>query len=127
MKIREGFVSNSSSTSFVVVLPDGFSFTPEMAVKFDCGLMESRSAEEAANIINEKITDLRKEGFLPQDQDGYGHTQEERESHNAAFEALLSAFRDKELVVTGVDVDSGSGGISAVGMGKLKDIVAKWG
>jgi hypothetical protein len=70
MKTREGFVSNSSSTSFVVVLPDNvITVTTNDVAKLDADLVgEVGGPEAAVKQLNEVLKTLKTNEILGQDE-----------------------------------------------------------
>lgn len=65
MKIRLGFVSNSSSTSYVIALTRDFKPTPEQLDKFieDCGDLDTKlTPEQAIKSINKIVEALCSRG-----------------------------------------------------------------
>ena len=110
MKLRLGFVSNSSSTSYVIALSRDFKATPEQLEKFikNCkGYDEDSVAmtdEEGAETIAEIVEELCKQGEWSWG-DGYGMNEqsENMEHYHDFFFACGDSFRI-------ADADGGHGG-----------------
>jgi hypothetical protein len=116
MKTRKGFVSNSSSTSFVVAIPDKFNITAADVDKLDdCyGEVEVKGSDKVAKMLNKAISTICKGNVLMQD-DG-----EDNYWLFPLLEQVLEQFVIAETDSAGGD---GCGTIQQANMKKLKELM----
>jgi hypothetical protein len=113
MKIRNGFVSNSSSSSFVVLLPKDFSVTAAMVSglkDYRVTVEELGGAEQTAETIRSVLIDLRK------------RKQIYAEECNSVFNVLVELMRD--YVVGAMDTGPDAGQIVLADEKKLRKLLA---
>jgi len=91
MKIRNGFVSNSSSSSFLIVLPDNYTIDKNNTKK----LMEYEGIEYSIEDVMKKIKEFIEYGYI-------------EEYDNAEyFYILRELFYDYSIYSTDVSSDEG--------------------
>lgn len=115
MKTRKGFVSNSSSTSFVVAIPASFKVTAADVEKLDdMGEVEDQGSDKVAKMLNKAISEICKGNVLMQD-DG-----EDNYWLFPLLEQVLEQFVIAETDSAGGD---GCGTIQQANMKKLKELM----
>ena len=150
MKIRQGFVSNSSSSSFVVYIPENFQLSEN-----DYRFIFDHTEMDSARDVIEKFKALKKEyPYLAKEFDEeiermsltLMEDDEETEFQNykpeidkyinvlksgqeideyensEAFNAFTEFFQNKNLVITGIDVSSDASSIVPVTEKQLNKI-----
>jgi len=110
MKIRSGFVSNSSSSSYVVFIPDNFSV--------DCNKLaedaDSQYDELDVDVLEDMVMDL-KNGSGLYSQDNYSE-----------YEAIVDVLREKDLIVITIDGGPDEGSVSTISQKKIAEIYNKY-
>ncbi len=107
MKISNGFVSNSSSSSYVVFIPDDFDLDYEY-------IQDESDGEIEADILRDFVMKLRS-GEDIWFESGYNEC-----------EILIEKLNEKGLVLTSIDTGPDSGIISCVDVDKIKKIYNKY-
>lgn len=102
MKIRSGFVTNSSSVTYIVVMPDTFTVSLiEMNKLFDSGIFDifgPDTPENRQQILEEillKVDDLKKGNMVHQEDCNF-----------ESFNVLRECLHEHDLVIQGVDSNS---------------------
>ena len=93
MKIRNGFVSNSSSSSFIVTIPDNFKITDKMSDK----IFDSCDSYYKKKLKKEDIKGII-ESFI---EDGYVNSEEGRHKYSV-IETLYSKYL-KDFMITSIE------------------------
>ena len=111
MKIRTGFISNSSSSSFVVLLPEDWNPTDEDLLK-DIGDYTNEESEEkqALEDLRKAIETLRSGGSIVE------------QDLNMEF-GILNDVIPRDYVVASFDVSSDCGEIQGLDMAKVNKIM----
>lgn len=105
MKIRNGFVSNSSSSSYVVFIPDNFNL--------DYTIYEDND-EIDVDILKDMVTEL-KSGHGLYSQDDYSE-----------YSEIVDALRDRDLVVLEIQAGPDDGSIEVISQKKITEIYNKY-
>ena len=108
MKIRQGFVSNSSSSSFVVLLPENFDVNSIDYSEFQDQL---NYHEIDADSVKVALDELIKNGYLYSD---------ERYSEKSVLEEVLRPY-----IIAGVEHGPDEGQIVLAKMDVVKNILSK--
>ena len=112
MKVRHGFVSNSSSCSYIVLLPDGFAFD-DQAIK-DAIDKNFGDVEDELPIVKEAFDALRS-----------GKDIWNEEYNGCVTQVLHDLFTNKGLVLAGVDTGPDAGQMISVSAVKVQKILDK--
>ena len=104
MKIRNGFVSNSSSSSFVVLIPNGFKITDLVKDEGE-DYTYGEDLELPYSEYCEKLQKMVDDGGAYQDDELYGELEE--------------IFYCTDYVLESIDVDSSSGGMTFIKEDKI--------
>ena len=107
MKIRSGFVSNSSSSSFIILLPDNFDIN---SIDFDTAVKNDNYCECEAEDVKKTMAKFIKKGYLYNEEDGYD------ESH--MVQKIL-----KDYVIASLDGGPDEGQIILASNTKVKKIL----
>jgi uncharacterized protein YeeX (DUF496 family) len=107
MKIRTGFVSNSSSSSFVVLLPKDWEPTDKELLKNMADFIDEKLALEE---VKKAIKSLKNGGSISEQED------------HVEFRVLEALIPD-DYIVTSFDVSSGDGEIQGLDVAKVKKIL----
>lgn len=134
MKTRNGFISNSSSTSFVVLLPKNFNreeCLKETISNYRCigDLLDAILDDEEfceENNIQEGTDDLPEDTILAWLSKEIGSYIDNRrdipeDENGATFDFAATAF--KKYVICTIDTSSGCGEISFASLEKVKEIL----
>lgn len=105
MKIRTGFVSNSSSSSYVVFIPDDFDL--------DYSLYEEDD-DTNVDTLKSMVKDLKNGQGIFQ-QDGYSE-----------YYIIQEELRDKDLVVTSIETGPDDGYIDVITKEQITEIYNKY-
>ena len=105
MKIRKGFVSNSSSSSFVICLPENFDIN---SIDIQREIDKDRYSETNVNSVTKSLNLLIKNGVLSQyDNDDF---------------YIISQMLNK-YVIAGIDTGPDEGEIVLVDVKKIRKII----
>ena len=108
MKIRNGFVSNSSSSSYVVFIPDNFSVDcKKFAEDYDYDELD-------VDVLEDMVTEL-KNGSGLYSQDNYSE-----------YEAIVDVLREKDLIVLAIDGGPDDGSVETISQKKITEIYNKY-
>jgi len=99
MKIRNGFVSNSSSSSFIVIMGKGFNPTDE---EIQNAIYDSGYDEVTVQYIKDRIEEVKK-GRSLYDYDSYSH-----------IRIISELCVLKDIILETIDVGSDRGSLSNV-------------
>jgi hypothetical protein len=119
MKIRNGFVSNSSSSSFVILLPENFDinkFVDENIGKFDLSRLsedEEDDIDDLETFENDKLKDILNKFISTGSLCEYDEYDE--------FRVVSDVLSD--YVIGGVDVSSDCGIVELADIEKIKKIL----
>lgn len=107
MKIRNGFVSNSSSSSFIILLPENFDIE---TIDFEKEIEKIKHIDAEPEIVKEAIRYLIKNGELWNEEYDY-------DTMDAIGEIL------KKYVIAGMDTGPDAGQIILADRKKIKKIL----
>ena len=117
MKIKSDLVTNSSSTAYVVFIPENFEITDEEIKNV---IIESYEEDFDPNDFESVKKSLLNE--LKDLKNGHDVFYDEWDKYNM-FEPLSRIFEDKNLVIAVIDVPSESGSIVGVTSSKISEIL----
>ena len=107
MKIRNGFVSNSSSSSYIIILPENYEIDPTDE-RLE-GLMEEYETD--IDSVKNKLAELKSRNHIWSDYgDDWG-----------AYEVLVDLLRD--YVIHSVEVGPDGGSIELANVEKIKELL----
>ena len=118
MKIRLGFVSNSSSTSYVIALTRDFKTTQDKVQKFmdlcdEWANVEITSLEQADEVIGRIVEALCSQSYIWLEESSVENLSE-----------FINVFGD-EIIIGAVDVSSESGSVSNIMADSCKEETMK--
>ncbi len=109
MKMRKGFVSNSSSSSFVILLPEKFSIDDIDWSKYNMFINDETTKEESIKIVKESIKKIIQEKRLFE----YGNYD--------SFNIIPEIFSD--FIIAEIECGSDEGQIVLVDRDKVKKLI----
>jgi hypothetical protein len=96
MKIRNGFVSNSSSSSFIILLPDNFDIN---SIDFDAEVKKNNYYECEGEDVKKTMTKLIKKKYLFEQEDGYDECSMIEEIFNEYIIAQVDGGPDEGQII----------------------------
>ena len=119
MKIRQGFVSNSSSSSFVVLIPTNFELNDSDIDKF------IQNAEDLAIDDEESVFEFKTKVFSSIEDLNLGCTIYQQDIDSDIFNNLYEYFKENDMIITSVESGPDEDKIISVTEFKIKNILSK--